>query len=106
MTQRLLHAVPAAILMTSALAWGLPAAAQGSPSGTPPQATSAPAQSATGGMPATQGRASGLPADLVPAMPATPASDAASAARRGGGAAAGSGFGPRTGTMPAPVNKP
>ena len=80
MTQRLLRSVPVAILMTTALAWNLPATAQ-----TAAPAPARPAQStpATGGA-ATGG--SGLPADFSPAMPAS----AASAAPRGGG------YGPST----------
>ncbi|MBK6614925.1 hypothetical protein [Ottowia sp.] len=95
MTQRLLRSVPVAILMTTALAWNLPATAQtttgsgvpmsASSGATPAPAPARPAQStpATGGA-ATGG--SGLPADFSPAMPAS----AASAAPRGGG------YGPST----------
>jgi hypothetical protein len=103
MTQRLLRSVPVALLMTTALAWNLPATAQtaagsGAPMSTSSGATPAPAPvppsaPATGGA-ATGG--SGLPADFSPAMPAS----AASAAPRGGG------YGPGTGPRTPGGNKP
>jgi hypothetical protein len=102
MTQRLLRAAPAAILMTTALAWNLPAAAQaGNP---PPTGLSAPsrAPAPTGQQPGTA-----LPPALQPSMPALPASDAASAAASGQPRApAASQFGPRQGDAPAPTAKP
>ena len=100
MTKRLLRTVPAAILMTTAMAWNLPALAQtpsgagaapSSQSSTPPrrpvgERTPAPGNTATG-----MGTVSGLPADLTPAMPASDASAAQKSAKPG------SGFGPTTG---------
>ena len=41
MSQRILRTVPMAVLMTTALAWNLPAAAQGT-AGTPPPVSAAP----------------------------------------------------------------
>lgn len=87
MTKRILRTVPAALLMTTAMAWNLPAAAQGTV-GTPSTATGtmqkapAPATPPPAGDAAPRGGAAfggGLPADLTPAMPAS----AASAARQG-----------------------
>ena len=94
MTQRLLRTVPAAVLLTTALSWNLPALAQtGSgtgtrpPSGssavpgtTPPDTTTVPPSSGsgsdTGGSDTGGSDARGLPADLRPAMPASAASGA------------------------------
>lgn len=96
MTQQFLRTVPAAILMTTALAWNLPATAQ-STSGNPPTSRSAPRSTPAPGMPGgSQGTpsgdvavkpASGLPADLQPTAPAS----SASAALPAGGASMGPG---------------
>lgn len=84
MSQRILRTIPMAVLMTTAMAWNLPAAAQGTASTPPPAASAGPAQStppqtsalalqpapkAPAGTSATDGDR--LPADLTPAMPAS-----------------------------------
>ena len=107
MSQRILRTVPAALLMTTALAWNLPAAAQGTmgapvgaATGTvqkaPAPATPAPAADTAPRGGAAFGGGSALPADLTPAMPAdlTPAMPASAAS---GAASAGKPAG-----MPAP----
>ena len=87
MSQRILRTVPAALLMTTALAWNLPAAAQGTmgapvgaATGTvqkaPAPATPAPAADTAPRGGAAVGGGSALPADLTPAMPASAASAA------------------------------
>lgn len=88
MTQRLLRTVPAAVLLTTALSWNLPALAQtssGTGTGTrPPSGSSAaPAATSPGTTPERpssgtggSGDAHGLPGDLRPAMPASGASAA------------------------------
>lgn len=87
MTQRLLRTVPAAVLLTTALSWNLPALAQtGSGTGTrPPSGSSAvpgtTPPDTTIELPSTGSSsggsdARGLPADLRPAMPASAASGA------------------------------
>lgn len=96
MSQRILRIVPVALLMTTALAWNLPAAAQGTgttaPSAGPGPATGtvqqipAPATARPAGEAAPRGGSGsgsgnaafggGLPADLTPAMPDRPASEA------------------------------
>lgn len=95
MSKRILRTVPAAVLMTTALAWGMPAAAQSGTMGTPPAtmspgaATKAPPKaigesstgSAAGG--AAFGGGNTLPADLTPAMPASAASAPADGVIRG-----------------------
>lgn len=89
MSQRILRTVPAALLMTTALAWNLPAAAQGT-MGAPVGAATGTVQKAPA--PATPAPAadtaprggSALPADLTPAMPASAASGAASAGKPAG----------------------
>ena len=88
MSKRILRTVPAAVLVTTALAWNLPAAAQDTPAMPPGTAASgamqkspAPrANSETGrASPATSGAAFGGGAPATPAVsPAMPA-DAASA---------------------------
>ncbi|MFT3778682.1 MAG: hypothetical protein QM772_10500 [Ottowia sp.] len=91
MTKRLLRTVPAAILMTTALAWNLPAGAQSTTGGAvPPQ----PGTTSTMPAPAAGGSTTG---GVVPAMPA---SGPASAARPA------SGLGPNTSGTAAPVKKP
>lgn len=86
MSQRIFRTVPAALLMTTALAWNLPAAAQGignapggaatgtvqpapAPADARPTGEAAPRDS--GGTSSGQGAfgGRGLPADLTPAMP-------------------------------------
>ena len=95
MSQRILRTVPAALLMTTALAWNLPAAAQGTmgapvgaATGTvqkaPAPATPAPAADTAPRGGAAFGGGSALPADLTPAMPASAASGAASAGKPAG----------------------
>lgn len=94
MSQRILRTVPVALLMTTALAWNLPAAAQGTgstgPSAGPRPATGAvqqipaPATARPAGEAAPRGDSGSgnaafggsLPADLTPAMPDRPASEA------------------------------
>ncbi|HMT18029.1 MAG TPA: hypothetical protein PKD71_12520 [Ottowia sp.] len=98
MSQRMLSCTAAAVLMTTALSWNLPAAAQGAPVApsasraqtpiptptVPPRTTGAPAQGERGadhsGGAFGGGRAS-LPADLTPPAPdpAAPASAPAAA---------------------------
>lgn len=80
MSQRILRTVPMAVLMTTALAWNLPAAAQGMAS-PPPAVSAGPAQKMPPGAAAPAARdgakatatpdAKGerLPADLRPALP-------------------------------------
>lgn len=88
MSKRILRTVPAAILVTTSLAWNLPAAAQGTLATPPSQAASGAVQKspaprvgetprtppAAGG--AAFGGGSALPADLTPAMPASAAAPA------------------------------
>ena len=78
MSKRILRTVPAAVLVTTALAWNLPAAAQGTPAMPPGTAASgamqkspAPrANSETGrASPATSGAAFGGGAPATPALP-------------------------------------
>ena len=81
MSQRILRTVPMAVLMTTALAWNLPAAAQAIAS-PPPAVSAGPAQKAPpgAGVPAARDGAKAaaatpaakderLPADLRPALP-------------------------------------
>ncbi|MDO5693558.1 MAG: hypothetical protein Q4G70_13975 [Pseudomonadota bacterium] len=88
MSQRIFRTVPAALLMTTALAWNLPAAAQataGSPTGATtgtmqkapaPTTLPPPAPETTPRGGTAPGDGSALPADLTPAMPASAASGA------------------------------
>ncbi len=82
MTQRLLRSVPVAIVVTTALAWNLPVAAQGSGGGGMPPSTQQAPSTAGGAMATVPGAAGALPRAVVPAMPAVAASDAASQASR------------------------
>jgi hypothetical protein len=101
--RRILRTVPAALLMTTALAWNLPAGAQGTtgssahpPAGSaqrlPPAAPPRTPADGAGSTPppASFGGAPALPSDLRPALPASAASAAA----------------PRGGLPKAPATKP
>ena len=98
MSRRSPKAVTAALLMTTALAWQLPAGAQtssGGSMGSTPSATS-PARPADAG---GSSSGSGLPAGFVPAMPASAAQPAGQAAAKEG-----DGFGPGSGKSGAAVS--
>ena len=89
MTQRFLRTVPAAIVMTTAMAWNLPVAAQGSAGGgMPPATTTAPSKAPNDATPPGGTSGAMLPRPVTPAMPAS----ATAPAQRG--AATTADFGP------------